>query len=329
MKVLVTGAAGFIGQHMVSRIRREGCEVRAFVLPGSGATWSADPGVQTIEGDIRDYAAVSSAAKGVELIYHMAALTKPDSQNWNALREINVGGTKNIAQAVLEQGVNRLVHVSSVAVYGRRNSHHGINEKTSTRPDSPYAKTKLEAEQLLMSCYERNRLPVVITRTSNVFGPGVLDWRELFQVIAQGRFRFVGKGEGLMQVTSTDDLAEGLWLCGIRPAIEGNVYILTGDQSITLREWIELIRAETGGSIQVPAIPGSLLRFYNMLNSLVYAVTGRELPKADRINLFMGDRSFDISRAKEDLGYQPGTSAAEIVHQTVKWFQSRGYLGQD
>jgi nucleoside-diphosphate-sugar epimerase len=256
-------------------------------------------------------------------------MTQPDSRHRHTLHEVNVGGTENIARAVLEHRVTRLVHVSSAAVYGRRISQHGINEKSPKRPDSPYAKSKLEAEQLLMSYRKTSGLPVVITRTSNVFGPGVLDWLELFQVIAAGRFRFIGKGHGQMQVTSVDDMVEGLWLCGTRPGIEGNDYILTGGQSITLHEWIEWIRAETDGSIQTPAIPAAPLRIYNMLNSLVYAVSGRELPRADRLNLFLGDRSFDISRARKELGYQPGISAAEIVSQTAEWYRSRGYLSQD
>jgi nucleoside-diphosphate-sugar epimerase len=269
--------------------------------------------VQTVEGDIRDYAAVCSAAEGAQLIYHLAAMTQPDGRHPNALYEVNVEGTRNVARAALKHKAGRLVQLSSAAVYGRRTSRHGINERTPKRPDSPYSNSKLQAERLLMSYNEKNGLPVVITRTSNVFGPGVLDWCELFQVIAAGRFRFVGDGHGLMQVTATDDMAEDLWLCGTRPGIEGNDYILTSGQSITLREWIELIRVATGGSIRVPAIPAAPLRIYNMLNSVVYAASGRELPKADRINLFLGDRSFDISRARKELGYEPRTSTEELV----------------
>ncbi len=329
MKVLVTGAAGFIGRHLVDRLLKEGCEVRAFVLPGSASGWAADAGAQTVEGDIRDYDAVRSAAAGVQLIYHLAALTKPDSLRSSSLHEVNVGGTRNIARAALEDRVGRLVYVSSVAVYGRRISRHGINEESPKRSDSPYSKSKLQAEQLLLSCQETDGLPVVIARTGNVFGPGVLDWRELFQLIAAGRFRCIGKGQGLMQVTSVEDLTQGLWLCGTRAGVEGNAYILTGGQAIRLCEWIELIRAETGSSIRTPALPVAPLQVYNLLNSVVYAAFGRELPRADRLNLFLGDRSFDISRAATDLEYQPEDSARDVVRQTVRWYRSQGYLVQD
>jgi nucleoside-diphosphate-sugar epimerase len=326
MKVLVTGAAGFIGRHLVDRLLRESCEVRTFVLPGSAPDWSADAGVQTIEGDVRDYNSVRSAAAGVDLIYHLAALTQPDRLHPNTLYDVNVGGTRNIARAALEHSVDRLVHVSSAAVYGRRIRKHGINEETPKRPDSPYSKSKLQAEQLLLSYQEKDGLPIVIARTSNVFGPGAQDWREFFQLIAAGRFRFIGKGHGLMQVTSVEDMTQGLWLCGTRAGVEGNSYIITGGQSISLCEWIELIRAETGGSIQEPAIPAAPLHIYNMLDSIVYAAFRRELPRADRLNLFLSDRSFDISRAATDLDYHPRSSARDVVRQTVKWYRSQGYL---
>lgn len=326
MEVLVTGAAGFIGSNLVSRLASQGGQVRAFVLPGDASSWEGSHNIHAIEGDVRDYASVAAAAAGVRHIYHLAALTAPDPENAQALYDVNVRGTEHVARAALEHRVERLVYMSSVAIHGRRTRLHDIDEDTPARPDSPYARSKLQAEQLLRSLRDSDRLPVVIARTSNVFGPGVLDWLEFFRGIAAGQFRFIGQGRGLMHVTSVEDLCEGLRLCAERTGVEGRCYILTGSESISLREWIEMIRAEVGGVLKTPAVPAAPLHLYNVLNSAVYAVSRRELPRADRLNLFLGDRSFNIGKARAELGFEPGVSAQALVRMTADWYRSRGWL---
>jgi dihydroflavonol-4-reductase len=326
VEVLVTGAAGFIGRNLVRALRDKGCGVRALVLPGDSAAWGDDPQVRVVEGDVRDGAAVCSAAEGVAQIYHLAALTAPDPLDPGALREINVDGTAHVARAAIEHQVDRLVFTSSVAVHGRRIRRHGIDEQSALHPDSPYAESKVAAESLLNVLHASAALPVVIARTSNVFGPGVLDWLEFFRVIADGRFRFIGSGNGMMQFTSVADFCGGLWLCGNRQGIEGRTYILTGGDPISLREWIALICEEVGGTIRTPSIPAAALQVYNLLNSVTFALTGRELPRADRLNLFLGDRSFDITRARNELGYSPQTTAKALVRSTAEWYRSRGWL---
>lgn len=326
MEVLVTGAAGFIGRNLVLHLLSKGYRVRAFVLPGDCSTWQQEPRVQAIEGDIRDFARVKTAVSGVRQVYHLAALTSPDPHEPEALHDINVTGTRNVARAALECGVDRLVYTSSVAVHGRRIRRHDMDENSPARPDSAYARSKLQSEQLLNSMHSSDGLPVVIARTSNVFGPGVLDWLNFFQVIQAGQFRFIGAGQGLMHFTAAEDLCEGLWLCGTRPGVEGNTYILTGGESIRLREWIEMIRSEVGGTIRTPAIPVAPLHVYNAFNSMAYAMTGRELPRSDRLILFLSDRSFNISRARAELGYNPNTPSLELVRKTTEWYRSRGWL---
>jgi UDP-glucose 4-epimerase len=279
-----------------------------------------------ISGDVRDADFVHAATKGMDVVYHLAACTVPPGGQLKPLMETNVSGTENVALASLAHGVKRLVFTSSAAVYGRRIANRHVTEETSLQPDSPYSVSKVRAEKILLRLHREQGLPVVISRTSNVFGPEAGDWREMFAVIAAGNFRLIGKGEGLRDLTDIDDFCEGLHLCATVPGVEGRIYNLVGNEPLSLYDWVSQISRETGASLKTPAIPGWPARFYNALNDVAFSISGRELPLADRLNLFLGDRAHDNSRAKTELGFAPRASAEEIVRKTVQGYRERGWL---
>jgi nucleoside-diphosphate-sugar epimerase len=326
MNVLVTGATGFIGRHLIQRLIQDEHHLRALVRPQTDASWLEKLGVEIVRGDIRDYAATERATANCELVFHLAAKTEALELPRKAVQAVNVKGTSNVARAAVQAGVNRIVFCSSVGVYGRVIKNLAIDEKTEVKPDSPYGESKVLAERIVLSHHERDGLPVVVTRLTTVFGPGAVGWLGLFQAIASGRFRLIGSGNNHHHLADVSDAVEGLALCGYGNRAEGRTYIIAGSRPVQLRELAQMIAEEVGVTRLAAGPPVGVLHLYKIVNKFVYAWTGRRLPRADRIDFFLGDRIFDISRGRSEPGYAPKVSMREAVARMAEWFRSRHYI---
>jgi dTDP-glucose 4,6-dehydratase len=179
-RVLVTGADGFIGSHLTEALVKAGYDVRAFVQYNSFNSWGwldhCDPGVrgkfEVVAGDVRDYQSVAQALKGCEAVLHLAALiaipysyTAPSSYI-----DTNVKGTLNVVQAARDLGVSKVVHTSTSEVYGSAKVVP-ITEEHPLRAQSPYAASKIGADQLALSYHMSFGTPVAVLRPFNTYGP--------------------------------------------------------------------------------------------------------------------------------------------------------------
>ena len=327
MKILVTGATGFIGCHLVERLTAAGEQVRALVLPTRNSAWLDSVGVEVLRGDIGDTQAIERAADKCEIVFHLAAKTESVRVlSRHDVHVTNVQGTENVARAVVRAGAGRLVFCSSVAVYGRIAKNQMIDENTETNPDSPYGESKVLGEQVVLSARQRSGLPVVVARISTVWGPGTTSWLGLFQSIASGHFRLIGNGTNHHHIADVSDVVEGLLLCASVKGVEGRTYILAGSESVQLTRLVEMIGEEVGMTRFTAALPAAPLQVYRVLDKMAVALIGHKLPRADRLALFLGDRTFDISRARQELSYVPRISAKDTIRRMAEWFRVQGYL---
>lgn len=319
MRALVTGATGFIGSHLVRRLIDESFDVRALVRPASDAGSLESLGVEIARGDMRDRDAVGHAVEGCELVFHLA---KP---SWGepAPAETNAMAASHIASAALQGDVRRVVFSSSATVYGVTKNTN-IDELTPPKPYSPYAQSKLATEQTLLSHQESDGLGVVVARVSSVFGPGVSGWRGVFEAVATGEFRQMGSGENHYQPGGVSDVVEGLFKCGAVPGIDGRTYIITGYEPIQLCEMIDLIRREFGVSNRRRSWPIGPLLGYKLANDVLCALGGRRLSRMNQVELFLSDRIFDLSRARNELDYEPKVSVRDMIRETVQWYREQG-----
>jgi nucleoside-diphosphate-sugar epimerase len=327
MTTLVTGATGFIGPHLVERLRRDGASVRALVRPGTESSSLEALGAEVVRGDVRNPADAERAVRGCTTVYHLAARTSHGNLPASEMYSINVAGTRNVAEACVGADVERLVLCSTTRVYGIIRNH-SVNEETELRPDSPYPDSKMRAERLLIDLHASHGLPVVIGRITSVFGPGSRSWLPLFREIAAGRFRLLGIGDNYQQPADVADVVEGLVLCGQPKATDGRIYLLAGEEALRLRAMIDLI-AEELGAPRPPSGRSSLpLRAYSILGELARRVgVGRvRLPRYDRVEFFVNDRIFDISRAKGELGYRPIVSVRDAIRHTADSYREQGLL---
>ena len=179
-KVLVTGAGGFIGSHLVERLAAEGAQVRAFVRYNSradvGLLKLASPEIRSqleiIGGDLRDEHAMRKAVEGCQVVLHLGALISIPYSYYHPVEvaQTNVIGTLNVLNACREAGVERLVHTSTSEVYGTA-LYVPIDEKHPLQPQSPYSASKIGADAIAMSYYHSFHLPVTIARPFNTYGP--------------------------------------------------------------------------------------------------------------------------------------------------------------
>ncbi|ULA64039.1 MAG: UDP-glucose 4-epimerase [Nitrospira sp.] len=326
MTVLVTGATGFIGRHLIERLTAEKVSVRALAFPEENLSVLDRFDVEIVRGDVLDYQSVQRAASNCQRIFHLAARTEASGPSRKDFEAVNVQGAVNVARAALVAGASRLVFCTSGAVFGRAIKNRSITEDTVPIPDSPYGQSKFAAEQALLSSHQRDGLPVVLARTSAVLGPGAMSWLNLFKTIAAGRFRLIGDGHNHHHVADITDIVEGLILCGSVAGIEGRTYILAGPESVRLRDLVQTI-VEAIGAPALPAnFPAKPFRLYEAASRYLYSWIGCRLPRADRIDLYLGDRAFDLSKSRRELGYGPKVGTKEAVHRTAAWFKEHGAI---
>lgn len=325
MKVLVTGATGFVGSYVTEQLVQEGHQVRALVRPSTDSAWLQTPGVQCVTGTLADLDSLRQAVDGCQIIYHLAAVTSRQSRTATDLRQVNVEGTRNLTQAAARAGVTRLVYVSTLGVHGS-NFTPPLDERTPVAPNTDYRKTKWQGEQVVMEAQTSGKLPVVIARIGSIIGPHGTNWLGLMKAIASRRFGYVGNGSNRVQLTDSADIAQGIIRCGTVPGIEGEIFALAGPKSAPLSDFVGHLARELG----VPSLhkhsPALPFWLFQQCADCCFSVTGIELPFAHRYSLFFADYLISIAKAQQQLNYAPVISLEESVQRTVAWARTHGYL---
>lgn len=267
-KILVTGADGFIGSHLTDLLLDEGYEVRALSQYNSFNNWGWLEGnkhknLEIVCGDVRDAAFCRHIAKGVDTIFHLAALiaipysyVAPESYV-----DTNIKGTLNMCQAALDCGVKRIVVTSTSEVYGTA-QYVPIDEKHPRQPQSPYSATKIGADAIAKSFYNAFQLPVVIARPFNTYGPRQSARAIIPTIISQiasgKRQIMVGDLTPTRDFNFVKDTCRGFLALGTAQGIEGrDINIATGTE-VTMKETLETIARLMGEDVEYVVDPQRL-----------------------------------------------------------------------
>jgi nucleoside-diphosphate-sugar epimerase len=325
-RVLVTGATGFTGGHLCERLVKEGQSVRALVRDPCRASKLKQLDVELALGDLRNSASVERAMAGTDLVYHIGAEFRHENLSRKEMREVNVDGTRNMLDAAVKAGVQRFIHCSTVGVHGDVKDPPA-NENAPYAPGDVYQHSKTDAERLVLQYGDQAQLPIVIFRPGGIYGPGDLRFLKLFKAIKKRRFIMLGSGQVLYQVVYIDDLIDGILLCGSKEDAVGKTYILTGNEPATLNQLVKMIAEAVG-------VRGSRLRFPVMPVYLAGAACelickpfGINPPLyRRRVDFFRKTRSFDISKAKSELGFEPRVDLCSGIKRTAAWYRQEGLL---
>jgi NAD dependent epimerase/dehydratase len=312
MKVLVTGAGGFIGSHLVERLVGEGLDVRAFVRynsrqdPGLLALLPPDvrAAIEIIAGDLRDANAVTEAAHNCEVIYHLGALIAiPYSYlHPREVVETNILGTLNVLMAARAGDVRRVVHTSTSEVYGTAR-YTPIDEAHPLQGQSPYSASKIGADKLVESFHRSYQLPAVTVRPFNTYGPRQSTRAVIPTIITQALTNDVirlGDLNTTRDFTFVADTVEGFWRASRTAGIEGQEINIGTDAEISIGDLAILICRLIGKEPAIEVDPQRLR------------------PAASEVRQLWASPT----RSRELLGWSPATNLKTGLGLTIDWFRA-------
>ncbi|MFQ5582956.1 MAG: NAD-dependent epimerase/dehydratase family protein [Calditrichia bacterium] len=328
MNVLITGGTGFIGSRLALRSLERGDSVSVLGQKNNPAEaenikFLEKKGVKVFLKEITDREALAEILKEIDVVYHLAAaqheMNIPDERFW----EVNVEGTKNLLELCANANVKRFVHGSTIGVYGILDGE--IDESSPCNPDNIYGVTKLEGEKVALSFSER--VPVVVIRIPETYGPGDRRLLKLFKAIQKGVFFMIGSGRNLHHLIYVDDLIDGFFLAAQSEKAVGDVLLLAGEKAITTNEMVGIIADELGAKIPGLRAPLSLLWGVATIMEKTLRPLGIQPPlHRRRMDFFRKSFYYSLVKAKDILNYSPQVSFKEGVAKTAKWYKSMGYL---
>ena len=325
MRLLVTGATGFVGTHLMPTLVERGHEVRALVRPDRDASGLEALGARVDRGNVTDPVALKAAARGVEAIVHLAV--PPRMSTLRQHRAVSVGGAENVLVAARAAGVDRIVHCSTVGVYGRLRSLPA-DETTPIRPETAYQIAKAEAERLIQRHVQRHAAPVVVLRPTMIYGPGDLASLKLYRTILSGRLFSIGRASQPWHGVYIDDFVGAILLAlTARDAVGESFVIADGGMNLQI-EHFRAIAAAGGVPLRHRAVPAWPIVVAVTAANAALRPFGRQAPFTKTLHFFTHPRSFDISKARRVLGYRPLVTLEEGVRRTLAWYREKGYVSR-
>lgn len=323
--ILVTGATGFTGKNLTLRLLEEGHMVRVLARKNSDYRDLEGKGCEICFGDLQTGEGIDNAVKGSSLIYHIGAAFRIEGVSKKYFSDVNVEGTRKLLDAALKYRIERFVHCSTVGVHGEIKDPPA-DENAPFAPGDHYQESKLEGERLALE-YVGKGLNVVVFRPFGIYGPGDLRFLKLFRPIARGKWYVVGKAYNLYQLTYIDDLVRGIILCGTVRDIEGEVFILGGEQYTSVTELGHTIAKSMGIDLKIihlPVIPVWIAAF--LCEIICRAIKVDPPLFRRRLDFFLKDRAFEISKAKDVLNFKPEISLEEGIRRTADWYRRNKYI---
>ena len=329
MKVLVTGATGFIGSRLSVRLREKGHQVVALgqtnnALEASRFAELSKSGVQSTDTSLFDEDKLRWAIQGCERVFHLAAAQHEANVPESHFRKVNVDGVRVLLELSIAEGVKRFVHGSTIGVYGQA-TESALDEESPTNPQNIYGITKLEGEKLALSYSDR--IFVTAVRISETYGPGDGRLLKLFRAVDKGSFVMIGSGGNRRQLIHVDDLIDGLWLAGDTEKARGEVLVVAGNEVLTTEQTVQIIAQTLGRDTRSWHLPMLPFLWLAWILEQTLGRLGIQPPlHRRRLDFFRKSFVFDTRKAEQVLGFIPRITFAEGAKDTAEWYRSRGQL---
>ena len=321
--VLVTGAGGFIGSHVVRDQLDRGHRVRALDINGSRLEElraSNGDDLETLVGDVAEPATRRQAVCDVDIVLHLASAHLEKGLPDDAYERVNVTAVQSLLQASLDAGVRRFIQVSSCGVHGCLAQSPG-NEESPFNPDVAYERSKLAGEQAARDFWRKSGFPVVVLRPVWVYGPGCPRTEQLFDMLFSGRFLMMGRGRNRRASIYISDFLDAIERCATTTDIDGEVFIATHSEQVTVQQIVSKISRLVGarrGPVRIPIWLGWMLA---ASVEFAFGLIGRSPPITRRsLKFFTNDSGFTCAKAEAMLGFRPRYDLAAGLAATYLWW---------
>ena len=326
MKVLITGATGFVGSHAADRLLANGHSVRALVRGSSNLKWLEGKDIETVKGNLEDPDSLKEALKGIEGVIHIggvtAAKTKKEFYRHNHI------ATRGLLEATKRFGENveRFVLISSQTAGGPSLDGKPVTEETPPHPITTYGKSKLAAE--IESREFRENFPVTILRLPAIYGPRDSAILSFFQTVNSRIKPLIGFQEKFINLAHAYDIAQGIELGLIRPEAKNRTFYIGSEIQYGWRELSNLaaeIMGKKGIFVPIPHVAVSAIagaaEFFSMFKKKPSVLNWEK-----RLDITQASWTCSIERAQRELGYAPKVGIKEGFAETIEWYKQHRWL---
>lgn len=327
-RALVTGATGLVGSYVAERLLADGWTVRALVRRAGGPEWLAAMGVELVAGDLGDAAGLTRAAVGCDAVVHAAAVVAAPG-DWAHYRTVNVDGTRAVVDAATEAGA-RLVHVSSVAVYGgaARYRSRPTDEDTPLAPlprHAVYARSKRAAEELVLAAHQAGRVWACALRPDVIYGRRDRQFvPRVARLLSHGAAPLVAGGTARLAIVHASAVADAAARALATDAAGGRAYNVANDYDVSVRDFLQLAARGLERRVRLVPVPLPLARSgMGAARAVVRLVRGPGMAAhvGGTLDFVTRDNPFTSERARRELGWAPATRPAEGIPEAFRWWQ--------
>ncbi|MGH8613269.1 MAG: NAD-dependent epimerase/dehydratase family protein [Gammaproteobacteria bacterium] len=327
MKVLVTGGTGFTGKALVRRLLDEGYQVVALdYKEGLKTEELRQWGAGVVIGSVTDRSVVERCIDGVDYVQHLAAAFRELNVANDYYYDVNVNGTRTVLEAAFQHGVKKFIYCSTCGVHGNIDHPPG-GEDAPIQPADYYQQTKYEAEPIVREYFKKG-LKTVIVRPAAIYGPGDPErFFMIFKRCTKGVFPMFGDGKTYYHPLYIDNLVDALMLAMEEGKGDGEAFLIADEDYCEIEDLVNRVGNALGITVRIPHYPVLPLVVAGHLFETVckpFRITPPIFPR--RVDWYRQNRAFDISKAKEQLGYVPRIGLDEGLKRTAEWYKQEGLL---
>lgn len=323
-KVLITGASGFIGSYLTYELIKRRVDTRVLLRNKKGRMFKGRK-VEVFVGDLLNQQSLEEALKGVHVIFNVAGALPHHKLDNDSYWNVNVAGVENLVKAAIKNKAEKIVHVSTVGIYGPRAD--GISENSRPNPQDVYAKSKLEGEKALKRVAGKN-LKVVIVRPTIAYGPG--DTRpgflDLFKLIKKGMFVQVGNGENYFHTVFIENLTDALLLVADCKKADGRDFIVGDEPCPKMSEICNLMAASLNRNKPRVYLPAILATMMSILFEFGGIFGLPVLLSRKRVGFITEPKRYTTEKIKKELGFKPKVSLQDGIKVTADWYNKNNLI---
>ena len=326
LEVLVTGATGFIGSHLVESLLQRGDQVRCLVRKTSDLKWLRDLPIEVVCGDCQDKTSLRQAVKDVDQVFHLAGVTKAMEEK--TYFEINAFGTENLIHACLEENTHfqKFIYLSSQAAAGPCRNGRKKKESDQCEPVSPYGQSKRMGEEFAMAhCQE---LPLLILRPSAVYGPRDRDIYAFFKLLSKKIKPCLSGQDQHLSLCYVQDVVQAILLASEAQESSGEIFFLSDGEDYRLEEIGDIFAQAMGVNTFCLRVPKWMISGIASCSEYLSKLSGRPplLSKGKVEEMIQRNWVCDITKAKNRLGFEPQIRLSQGARLTFEWYKKENWL---